>query len=76
MQCISHYLYARFILKFEVNSLYLSGLYRTNKRQSVASQSGPFIFFDYRWNLLSDHNSYSSFQSTILLYVNNVKMNI
>ena len=24
MQCISHYLYARFISKFEVNPLYLS----------------------------------------------------
>ena len=33
MQCISHYLYARFISKFEVNSLYLSCIERTNSNK-------------------------------------------
>ena len=32
-----------------------------NVTQTVASQSGPFVFFDHRWNLPSDHNSHSSF---------------
>ena len=84
MQCISHYLYARFISKFEVNSLYLSCIEQTNSNKCDSDSRisiWPVFFFliidgtcfqttihIHRFNLL--------ISITILLYVTNVKMNI